>query len=163
MTSMREQILSRLVVILTAQKTKATINGSPGQFATVGRNRGEMMSLKRPALVLFDGVEAVEDSFLADRKPARATRLVTMSPRIAVILDDREPLNELTGEDLNANIHTISNAIEADAGLATLVGPNGSVQYVGIDSELDWNRTLEGVAVFTMAITYVRRHEPPAG
>jgi hypothetical protein len=139
----------------------ATIRGAAATFVEIKRNRGELTSLKRPALVLYDGVEAVEDAFLSERKSARATRLVTMSPRIAIILDDREPQNDLTGEDLNANIHTITNAIEADADLAALVGPNGAVQYVGIDSELEWNRTLEGLAVFTMAITYVRRHEPP--
>jgi hypothetical protein len=100
-----------------------------------------LTSLKRPALVLYDGVEAVEDAFLAERKSARATRLVTMSPRIAIILDDREPQNDLTGEDLNANIHTISNAIEADADLADARRAERRVQYVGIDSELEWNRS----------------------
>lgn len=158
--SKREQILSRLMEILATMS--ATMRGETASFATIARNRGELLETKRPALVLYDGTESVEDAFLAERKPARATRLVTMSPQIAVVLDDREPQNEMTGEDLNANVHAVSNAIEADDVLAGLVGPNGSVQYVGIDAQPYRAADTTSLAFFTMAITYARRHEPPA-
>jgi hypothetical protein len=150
MADTRELILSRIMIIL--EDLDAVIHGETDQFTTIARNRGELTPDERPALVLFDGGEVVNEGFLGKR--GAAARLVTMTPQVAVVLDDRQPVNLDTGQDLNAMRGPLIHAISTDAELQTLVGANGSIDYAGQDTDLAWNLPLDGTHVHSFAIVY---------
>ena len=150
MADTRELILARLAEILGG--LPATLMGEPGAFVTRARNRGELTDAQRPALILLDGDEKVDDRFIG--RGAMAPRLMTMTPEIGIVIGGREPKNELIGEDLNAMRMTVVKAVAHDAGLKTIVGTNGSVEYGGLVTDLGWHRSMEGVMVLSFLITY---------
>jgi hypothetical protein len=155
MADTRELILARISEIIDT--LPATVMGAADVFATTARNRGELMSVSRPALVVLDGDEVVNELTLPRGKGSSAARLITMAPEIAIIIGGREPQNEMIGEDLNAMRLTVIDAIAKDATLLTLTGTNGDIQYTGLVTDLGWNKSMEGIMVLSFAITYVFR------
>ena len=91
-TDRRELVLVRLLAILA--------NVPPIQV--VVRNRGELPADKRPAIVLLDADEVARLQASQSRgRLIAAPCLVDMTPEIYVVMDAREPPNELIGTDMN--------------------------------------------------------------
>jgi hypothetical protein len=152
MTDLREEILSRMMEILGSQQ--AVVDGDPAPFATIARNRSELMEVSRPALILLDGDEQVTDEMIPRGKGFAVARPVVMVPEVTIILGGREPQNINIGEDLNAMRVAVIKAIAIDATLTSLLGTNGDLQYGGLVTDLGWTRSLEGVMVLSFLITY---------
>jgi len=160
MTDRREQILQRLLAILTAIATSwrndpsATIpSGIP--VKEVVRSRGEMPPEKRPAIMLLDAGEVARPGVAQSRGRLTAgPQLVDMTPEIYVVMDLREPDNELLGEDLNAMRMVILKAIMFDGELATILGGNGSIRFAGAQTDLGEGRFMEGKMIIQMTFGY---------
>lgn len=152
MADVREQILARMLEIFTG--LEAVVDGSSASFATIARNRSELMEAARPALILLDGDERVPDEMTPRGKGFNAPRPVIMVPEVSIILGGREPQNINLGEDLNAMRVSVIKALVNDATLLDLVGTNGDLQYGGAVTDLGWNRSLEGVMVLSFTIAY---------
>lgn len=155
MADVREQILTQMATVVDG--LSATVFGATTVFSTKARNRGELTSVARPALILLDGDETVDERTLPRGKGSTAARLTTMSPEIAIVLGGREPQNVDVGEDLNAMRLTVVKAIATDETLLALVGVNGDIQYGGLVTDLGWHRSMEGIMVLSFMITYTFR------
>jgi hypothetical protein len=148
MTDRREQILARLLAIL---ETVEGVNGAV-------RNRGELPASKRPAVILLDGDEIARSTPPQHRgRLTLAPNLVDLSPEIYVVMDQREPINEGIGEDMNTLRIAILKAIMSDSELATLLGANGDIQYNGCETDMASGRSMEGQMHLRMTFTYVLR------
>ena len=144
----REQILLRLLAILETV---------PGMKA-VARDRGGLPPEKRPGLILLDAdEEAGEPPHQGTGRLTLAPNLVTMVPEIYIVMDIREPPNEKIGEDMNALRVVILKSIFNDAPLQTLLGTNGSIRYLGCETDMASGRSMEGQMHIRTAYRYVLR------
>ena len=155
MADVREEILSQMATIIAG--LSATVFGATTVFATTARNRGELTSVARPALILLDNDEVIDDRVTPRGRGSTAARVMTMSPEVAIVLGGREPQNTDVGEDLNAMRLTVVKAIATDATLLSLVGVNGDIQYGGLVTDLGWHRSMEGIMVLSFLINYTFR------
>lgn len=144
-TDRRELVLARLIAILTA---------IPNVQAVV-RNRGELPADKRPAIALLDADEVARPGVPQQRgRLIAAPNIVDMTPEIYVVMDPREPPNEKIGEDMNAMRVTIVKAIRFDQQLATILGGNGDIRYLGTQTDMASGRSMEGQMSIRMTFTY---------
>lgn len=137
MADRREAILARLAVICGAL---------PG-FETVARNRVHFDAAELPALAIMEGDEEATGGDSRGRGP----QLVTMTPQIVVMASD-------AADDLGATVNALRaalvTALPADATLQDLTGPNGSISYGGMETDLGFGRKMEGMAGISFAFTY---------
>lgn len=144
----REEILARLLEIL----------GTISLVQVVVRNRGELPSAKRPAIVLLDGDEVARESVPQQRgRLTLAPNLVDLTPEIYAIMDQREPANDRIGEDMNALRVEIIRTISTDATLASILGSNGEIKYEGCITDMASGRSMEGQMHIRMTFTYALR------
>jgi hypothetical protein len=147
MIDRREGILVRLFTVL---------QGVEGIIAA-WRNRGELPDDKRPACVLLDGDETVSSQAPSGRgEPGLSAHpaMVVMRPEIFFLLEQREPKNVLSGEDLNAFRIKCLKAINDDTQLAGIVGTSGSILYEGCNSDFATGRGMTGQLQLRFAFAY---------
>jgi hypothetical protein len=133
--SKREDVLARVFEVLSG------IAGFQSKF----RNRGFADQDARPIVILMDGDEKV-NSQIADR-PGRVKMspvVMVMSPQVFIILKNRQPQNENTGQDLNAYRKLIIEALANDTTLLSLIGLNGDIFYTGCETDLKSGAAVEG-------------------
>jgi len=141
----REQVLVRLKTILEAV---------PG-IQVVVRNRGELPADKRPAIVLLDADEVARLNVPQSRgRLIAAPCLVDMTPEIFVVMDAREPPNDLIGTDMNTMRVTIVHAVYSDQELKTILSANGDIRYAGTVTDMASGRSMEGQMHIRMTFTY---------
>lgn len=145
MKDRREQVLVRLKTILEAV---------PG-IQVVVRNRGELPADKRPAIVLLDADEVARLNVPQSRgRLIAAPCLVDMTPEIFVVMDAREPPNDLIGTDMNTMRVTIVHAVYSDQELKTILSANGDIRYAGTVTDMASGRSMEGQMHIRMTFTY---------
>ena len=144
-TDRRELVLVRLMAILA--------NVPPIQV--VVRNRGELPADKRPAIVLLDADETARMQVAQSRgRLVAAPCLVDMTPEIYVVMNLREPPNDLIGTDMNTMRVAIMRAIYADEDLKKILSSNGDIRYVGTVTDMASGRSMEGQMHIRIAFTY---------
>src|ERR1051326_2765910 len=117
-TDRREEILAQLLVIA------ADLDG----VVATARNRPDAMELARPAIILQDGSEALQDAPGDNRNRGRIQRM-ELSPRLDVhlrIADDTQ-----SGPLLSLYRTRLIKAIVDDETLSGFVGTSGSIRYDG--------------------------------
>lgn len=82
-------------------------------------------------------------------------QLMTMQPQIFVIPKSAKPNNEDIGEVVNDLRQTIVRVIAQDQILIDLVTANGSIAYLGMETDLKSGLNLDGQARLDFAFTYV--------
>lgn len=144
-TDRRELVLVRLMAIL------ATVP----PIQVVVRNRGELPADKRPAIVLLDADEVARLQATQSRgRLIAAPCLVDMTPEIYVVMDAREPPNDLIGTDMNTLRIRIVHAIYNDATLKNILSSNGDIRYAGTVTDMASGRSMEGQMHIRMTFTY---------
>ncbi len=140
MSDQRELILVRLLAIYK------TVDG----VKRVSRNEQVAEDWEFPAILLLDADEESDDT--ADgRRPVNRTSMVVMSPETYVIFGG---LPENVGSELNRYRARIIQAVLTDTELATLVGTNGDVAYLGCATSLSRGRELIGDIGLNFSIRY---------
>ena len=141
MPDLREQILARLLEVA------ATVP----DVSNVYRNRGGISETARPAAVVLDADEAVEDEDFGSR-PARSPQRVVMTPEIFILVNDRAAD---IGMELNKLRRRMIRRVLTDATLIDLVGSNGGIRYAGCGTALAVGRSMEGEMALSFAFRYV--------
>lgn len=144
MTDRREDILARLFVVLSAVV---------GIVEKV-RNRGDLPSEKRPAIILMDADEVADREMFGRGRPANSPNFVVMSPEIYIVLKNQKPENETLGQSLNEYRAKVIKAVLNDATLINLVGSNGEIRYDVFVTDLGEDRTLTGKARIGISFRY---------
>lgn len=143
-TDRREMVLVRLLAILAVPPIQVVV-----------RNRGELPADKRPAIVLLDADETARLQVSQSRgRLIAAPCLVDMTPEIYVVMDAREPPNDLIGTDMNKLRVDIVHAIYNDATLKTILSSNGDIRYAGTATDMASGRSMEGQMHIRMTFTY---------
>lgn len=140
----REAILGRLVAI--AERL-------PG-IKTAVRNQDEVSERARPAVVIFDGDETVDENGNERRRNGEAPSIIEMTPEALIHLG---AVPETIGPALNAVRAKLINAVLTDSQLLALTGPNGRVRYIGCSTHLGHGRSMEGSMSVQFAFAYVLR------
>jgi hypothetical protein len=124
MTDLREDILARLLEVLT---------GVPN-IRTAVRNDVDIVEDKLPAITVFDGDE--ETNGAEDRSARLSNRpyVARMMPEIVV-----QELHA-AGSELSTLRREIIRRVLTDAVLIEQVGSNGAIRYVGCQTDFGWLR-----------------------
>lgn len=149
----REEILARLVEV---SWELASVKG-------VYRNKDELSDTARPAIVILDGDEAVDDTAVSQGIATQGFDLIKMNPQI-LILAGTAP--EDVGTVLNGIRVALIKAIYEDAALNALVGVtdmrrpsagSGAIRYEGCASAFSQERKTLGDMGLSFAFVYVLR------
>lgn len=149
--SKREAILARIEEIMGEEYVTA---------ATIVRNRGLNKQDARPAIAIMDGDERARltGDGLGRGNTGRqqmTPQLMTMTPQIFILPDEKLPLNEGVGSLVNTMRDILIRVLANDTQLLDLVGSNGSIAYMGMETDLKSGGTLEGQCRLDFAFTYV--------
>jgi len=150
MADTRELILVRIAAICVAEKTNAGI-------VTAVRNRGLLKTEARPACVLLDGDETpklVHNNRRQGRAMLMTPQVMIMRPELYILLEEKSPLPDDVGPQLNAKRIALVAAIAGDMALATLLGSNGGMVYNGCVTDLKSGSSLTGQMRLDFAYTY---------
>ena len=153
MTDKREEILAYLETSL------ATVEG----IVELYRDRGDLTNFQRPAIMLLDGTEDVRTEQAGTNLRSMAPAVYTLRPEIFLIARSRDDMSNTTlngvaapiGPELSDWRIKILKKISRDINLVTLLGPNGQVQYMGSETDMRTDNTLEGMILFHFAFSYV--------
>lgn len=157
MADKREQILARIFEVLkTVTPVNPHLHFQNGGQVTLSfwRNRGELETDKRPAIMLLDADETVGTQVPDGRGHgglAAQPVMCVMRPEIFILLDPREPQNELVGELMNAYRAKILNAVHVDAQLKTLAV---TTVYEGCLTDTATGRAMTGQMQIQLAFSY---------
>jgi hypothetical protein len=148
----REQIIKRLVELLGADEYIAA--------KTCVRNRKLTKQDDRPAIAVLDGDERArltgDNRGRGDHgRIAISPQLMTMQPQVFILPDTQLPQNVTIGTVVNDFRLTIIRVIAQDPVLLGLVGSNGSIAYMSMETDLKSGGTLEGQSRLDFAFTYV--------
>lgn len=151
MSDKREEILVRLFELMGESYIDAK---------TVVRNRGLLKEDDRPAVAILDGDERAR---LTGDGQGRGTRgrvgmgpqLMTMTPQIFFVPKLRRPQNEGIGTEVNQYRDVIIRVIAQDPQLLAILGGNGSVAYMGCETDLKSGASLDGQCRLDFWFTYV--------
>jgi hypothetical protein len=154
----RELIILRIV---------AAFGAAPGMNDNVFRDRGDLPGVKLPAGVVLDGSERSTSKIAQSRGSrntsphsnsllVRAPLIMELTPEIYWVMDPF-PLKRANeyGPLLSQWRVKIIKAILLDDQLASLVGPNGDIEYNGSDTDMQSGRTMEGQMQFYFTFRYV--------
>lgn len=147
----RELILLRIKAILEA------VPGITGVF----RDRGEFPDDKRPVVVLLDGAEIklLGPEALGRSRPGEnrvAPSIMSLRPQIFFIDKVKAKRDsEEYGPELSAWRVRLLKALMQDPQLIALVGPNGDIEYLGSDTDMQTGRSMEGELQINFAFRYV--------
>jgi hypothetical protein len=149
--SKREAILVRMFEIFGEEYITAQ---------TVVRNRALLKTDDRPAIALMDGDERAR--LTGDGRGQGNTgrqqmtpQLMTMTPQVFVLPDEKLPANEGIGELVNMMRDIIVRTLANDPTLLALLGSNGSIAYLGMETDLKSGGALQGQCRLDFALTYV--------
>ena len=142
MPDVREAILARLTELAT------TVPGVSHSF----RNRAGISEGTRPAIIVLDADEAVEEGDLVGNRPSTAPQIVMMTPEVFILVSKRAAD---IGAELNMLRRRMVRRVLTDAALRGIVGPNGSVRYAGCGTALAMGRSMEGEMAVSFAFRYV--------
>lgn len=151
MSDKREQIIIRLLELMAEEYIQA---------ATVVRNRGLLKQDDRPAIAILDGDERAR---LTGDGQGRGNRgrvgmgpqLMTMTPQIFVVPKSAKPQNVGIGTLVNEYRDLIVRVVAQDPVLLAILGSNGSVAYMGMETDLKSGANLDGQCRLDFAFTYV--------
>jgi hypothetical protein len=132
MTDIREDILARLVELMTE---------APG-IATTIRNNTDWVDRQMPVAMVLDGDEEV----VAD-KPR--VLVMAMTPEITIIEQ-----SDAIGSDLTTFRRELIPLVLTDATLLALTGSNGSIRYLGCDTQFGWQQKMYGALILRFAFKY---------
>jgi hypothetical protein len=120
MIDQRENILSRLTVAC----------GAVDGVASAARNRLDVATLARPAIVILDGHEQLVDTPLAARgQVTSGVQRMELAPQIAVHIRANNAVD--AGALLSLYRTRIVAAVLSDTTLAGYLGTNGRMRYEG--------------------------------
>ncbi len=147
----REAILQRMLAIL--QGVAATFGVDVTPF--VLRNRGEIPVEKLPAIVLLDGRETIAIP-ATGKGGIKVPTVYTLLPQIFVVLKPTaDNSNEGKGEELSDYRMRILKAFAGDDELFALLGTNGELQHLGVDTDFQTGSTMLGQLQLNLSLTYV--------
>jgi hypothetical protein len=141
----REEILNRVFEILE------TIPG----LVTKARNRGLMDNDMRPCGLLLDADEQTIVTGAGRGRQKMQPVIVKMMPQIFIVLKGKKPANEGVGAELNDYRAKIITALNDDAQLLALIGPNGDISYDGCLTDLKNGSTWDGQMQLDFSITTI--------
>ena len=142
MTDKRELILARLVALA------AGVTG----VANAYRNADEVTEAQRPAVVVYDADEAASSADLGRGRPSATVRRIAMTPQVFILLTGK-PAG--VGTALNGIRAALISAIQSDATLQAIVGPNGSIAYDGFSTTLSRGRAVEAEGALSFTFNYI--------
>jgi hypothetical protein len=125
MTDVREDILARLLVVVA----------SVPNIKTAQRNNVDIQEELLPAVSVFDGDE--ESGGADDRSSRLPGRAYVPSMMPEIVVSERHG----TGSELGTFRREIVKRVLGDATLIALVGSNGSIRYVGCQTDFGWIRS----------------------
>lgn len=113
---------------------------------------------KRPAVYLLDGDEdndMPEKGTNRGRGPSLGHPYqLILRPEIHVALEQRQPQNQMVGEDLSKYLAQIQKLITSDQALIDLVTDNGDIVYQSLRSDLGIGRDMLGQLQINFAFLY---------
>lgn len=139
----REQILVRLNDILVTLA---------GDDIHVYRDRAEFDETELPAYVLLDGTETKQLQSNDRRGPAI---MLLQCQLFWVALPTENQLNINVGPDLSAKRSAMVAAITRDGQLQDLLGPNGYMEYRGMETDMQTGGEVIGQFRLDFAFAYV--------
>lgn len=149
----REDILKKLLAIYQTVP----------DITTIVRNRGLMTNEMRPAIVLMDGDE--QEGLRPPRNGRGGSSVVyrttkVMRPQTFVLLRTAAPTNkDSAGEDVGTKLNEyrveIVRRVLDNTDLRALLGSNGSLNYVGSETDLRSGAAMAGQIRVDFTITYV--------
>lgn len=150
MADKRELILVRLVELMSEEYIAAQ---------TVVRNRGLLQQDDRPAVAILDGDERAR---LTGDGQGRGNggrvgmgpQLMTMTPQLFIVPKSVKPANVGIGTTVNEFRDTIVRVVAQDPQLLSILGGNGSVAYMGMETDLKSGANLDGQARLDFSFTY---------
>lgn len=141
----REEILVRMHELF----------GTVPDIATNVRNRALLDNESRPGLILLDG----DETNMSAVRPGRVRMspgVVLMKPQVYVVL--KEPPKGIAdqgqGTLLNGFRVEIINALSGDNDLLNLLGSNGGMEYLGMETDMKSGNTLKGQLRIDLALRY---------
>jgi hypothetical protein len=141
----REAILVRLVAVLSALP-------APFDALEAYRNRSDDLSPDlKPAIVIFDGDEHVEDVGEGPRVQQFGDVLARMRPQIVLSVGEYP---DDVGTKLNALRGAVYKAIFTDSALRALVTRTGAILYHGSENQLFLGREMIGDMALHFAFVY---------
>jgi hypothetical protein len=141
----RELLLLRL---------EAALRAIPG-IAAVYRDRGEFEVDKVPLVLLLDGVERkLQGSEALGRRVGPS--IMGLNPQIFFVMKP-VPLREADtlGPALSDWRVRLLKCIMKDQQLLSLVGPNGDIEYLGSETDMQTGRSMEGQLQISVQFRYV--------
>ena len=144
MADRREAILARLVAVA------GTVPG----VSTALRNVEGLSEGRRPAVIVLDADEAVDDMEVAGSRPFDAPTIVMMTPEMFILVSKAAAS---VGAELNALRCGLIRRVLQDPILRDRVGRNGEIRYGGCVTTLATGRTMEGEMALSFTFRYALR------
>lgn len=150
MIDRRADILDRIEAILI--QAIADVDGvlEPNVF----RNRGDVPTELRPAMVLLDGLE---NTVLTKPSPrgGPSSSIMAMRPEIYALLRRRDLLNtDEYGPELAQYRNSILTRILYDGPLLSLLGNNGGIVYNGFETDMQSGSFMRGELLMKFTFHY---------
>ena len=144
MIDVRENILARLV---------AVVDGV-ADFKQVYRNYVDLTEDDLPAAAVLDSDEETDDTTDASMRPPNRPTLVTMTPEIVVF-----KISPQVGPDISVLRRQIVKAVLYDTELNQQIVKtgrygNGTIRYLGCQTDLGWERSMFGALKINLQIKY---------
>jgi hypothetical protein len=147
----------RELILLRIQAAVAAVQG----VAAVYRNRGEIPDDKLPCGILLDGVERKllgGEALGRNSSGARgvSASIMGLNPQLFFVLKP-VPISEAStlGPLLSSWRAALLKAVLRDQQLLSLVGPNGDIEYLGSDTDMQTGRSMEGQLQLNFQFRYV--------
>ena len=140
----RERILVRLVAIV----------GALADFKKVYRNYVDLVEDDLPAAAVLDADEETDDANDASMKPSDKPTLATMTPEIILFR-----IAPQVGPDISVLRRKVVKAVLNDPELNQQIVKtgrygNGTIRYLGCQTDLGWERSMFGSLKINLAIKY---------
>jgi hypothetical protein len=137
MSDVREDILARLFAVVSAIPNMRSAH----------RNNVDIPEDQLPAVIILDGdEEAATDN---STRPPTKPQVVTMTPGIVVQVQDD---NVTLGSAITTFRQELLKLVLTDDQLIQLTGTNGSIRYLGCETDVGWTRT--GFAALTARFAF---------
>jgi len=145
MADVREDILARLLEVVA----------SIPNLRSAQRNNVDIPEDQLPAAIVFDGDEDTADEADASMRPPNRPTLVTMTPEIVIAQQADE-----VGSDITTLRRELIKRVLKDTELNEQIVKtgrhgNGTIRYLGCQTDVGWMRSLHGALRAQFAIKYV--------
>lgn len=144
MIDTREDILVRLVAVSAAIPN----------IRSAHRNNVELSEDQLPAVIVFDGDEDTDDTADASMRPPYRPTIVTMTPQIVIAQQ-----TDAVGSELSVFRRELLRRVLTDTELNEQIvktgrNGNGSIRYLGCQTQLGWMRSLYGALLAHFMFKY---------